>query len=430
MLVQRASAGQVGSPPPDTVAVLVTLGVAAAVGVTGITNEVLPPAARPAATVQVTVWPAAEQPAGSVPIVRPVGIVSVIVDTAVVAAVPVLLNRSVYEAGTPTVKLAAEAVLVRVSCGASTGVGPAVLVQRASAGQVGSPPPETVAVLVTLGVAASVGVTGITNEVLPPAARPAATVQVTVWPAAEQPAGSVPMVRPAGIVSVIVDTAVVAAVPVLLSCSVYDAGTPTTKLAAEAVLVRVSCGASTGVGPTEAVQRAAAGQPGSPPPLTVAVLVRPGCSTWVGVTGITNEVLPPDARPVGMVQVTVWPAAEQPAGSVPMVRLAGMVSVMVATARVGARPLLLTVSVYDAGTPTTHWPALAVFVRVSSGAWIGVGPAVLVQRASAGQVGSPPPDTVAVLVTFGIAAAVGVTGITNEVLPPAARPAATVQVTV
>ena len=66
------------------------------------------------------------------------------------------------------------------SCGALIGVGPAVLVQRASAGQVGSPPPLTLAVLVTLAPAAKVGVTGITNEVLPPAARPAATVQVTV----------------------------------------------------------------------------------------------------------------------------------------------------------------------------------------------------------------------------------------------------------
>jgi len=53
--VQRAVAGQVGSPPPLTLALLVTLGVAAAVGVTGIVKLVLPLAARPAATVQVTV---------------------------------------------------------------------------------------------------------------------------------------------------------------------------------------------------------------------------------------------------------------------------------------------------------------------------------------------------------------------------------------
>jgi hypothetical protein len=55
-----------------------------------------------------------------------------------------------------------------------------VLLQRAAAGQVGSPPPLTLAVFVTLGVAAIVGVTGITKLVLPPAARPAGTVHVTV----------------------------------------------------------------------------------------------------------------------------------------------------------------------------------------------------------------------------------------------------------
>ncbi len=116
-------------------------------------------------------------------------------------------------------KLAALAVFSNVNCGAFTGVF-VVLVQRASAGQVGSPPPLTVAVFTAGEAAARVGVTGITKLVLPPAARPAATVQVTVWPAALQPAGKVPIVRPVGIVSVIVLAAVVAAVPVLLNCRV------------------------------------------------------------------------------------------------------------------------------------------------------------------------------------------------------------------
>ena len=104
---------------------------------------------------------------------------SVIVATALVAAVPVLFTVNVYEAGTPTVNDAAEAVFVRVSCGVLTGV---VIdgVQRAAAGQVGSPPPLMLAVFVTLGVAATVGVTGIVKLVLPPTARPAATVHVTV----------------------------------------------------------------------------------------------------------------------------------------------------------------------------------------------------------------------------------------------------------
>jgi hypothetical protein len=108
---------------------------------------------------------------------------------------------------------------VIVSAGEFSGV-LVVELQCAAAGQVGSPPPVTLAVFTTGLAALAVGVTGITKLVLPPTARPAATVQVTVCPAAVQPAGKVPIVTPVGIVSVIVAAAVVAAVPVLLSCSV------------------------------------------------------------------------------------------------------------------------------------------------------------------------------------------------------------------
>jgi len=114
---------------------------------------------------------------------------------------------------------AAEAVFVRVNCGRFTGV-VVVLLQRAAAGHVGSPPPLTLAVFTTGLAAAIVGVTGITNVVVAFTAKPAATVHVTVWPAAVQPAGKVPMVKPAGIVSVIVAAAVVAAVPVFCTLSV------------------------------------------------------------------------------------------------------------------------------------------------------------------------------------------------------------------
>ena len=117
-------------------------------------------------------------------------------------------------------KLAALVVLLSVSSAPLTAVGPTVPVQRAAAGQPESPPPLTVAVLVTLGCAAAVGVTGITKLVLLPAAKPAERVHVTVWPEALQPAGSVPIVRPVGMVSVKVAVAVVDEVPVLLSCSV------------------------------------------------------------------------------------------------------------------------------------------------------------------------------------------------------------------
>ena len=112
-------------------------------------------------------------------------------------------------------KLAALAVFTTFSFGALTGV-VTVLLQPSSAGQVASPPPVTDAVLVTLAAAAAVGVTGMTKLLVPlVAGRPAAMVQVTVWPEAVQPGGNVPMVRPVGMVSVTVATAVVAAVPVL-----------------------------------------------------------------------------------------------------------------------------------------------------------------------------------------------------------------------
>jgi hypothetical protein len=117
------------------------------------------------------------------------------------------------------VKLAALAVFVIVSAGRLVGV-VTLLVQRAAAGQPASPPPDTVALLVTLAAAAAAGVTGITKAVVALTAKPLAIVQVTVWPAAVQPAGKVPMVRPVGIVSVIVLTAVVAAVPVFCTLSV------------------------------------------------------------------------------------------------------------------------------------------------------------------------------------------------------------------
>ena len=86
-------------------------------------------------------------------------------------------------------------------------------------------------------------------------------------------------------------------------------------------------------------------RPGSPPPLMVAVLVTPGTAAAVAVTGMTKLVLPPAARPAGTVQVTVCPAAVQPAGRVPRVRPAGMASVMVAEAVVAAVPVFCTASV-------------------------------------------------------------------------------------
>ena len=101
------------------------------------------------------------------------------------------------------------------------------------------------------------------------------------------------------------------------------------------------------------LQRAGSGvvvavQPGSPPPVALALFNTGLAALAVGVTGITKLAVLPGATLVRLatVQVTSCPVALQPAGSgVPMVRPAGMVSVMVVTPVVAALPVLLTVKV-------------------------------------------------------------------------------------
>ena len=117
-------------------------------------------------------------------------------------------------------KLAPLAVFVKVNCGAFNGTLTDAVQRAVVAGQVGSPPPVTEALFTTGLVALLVGVTGITKLELAPTANPDATVQVTTCNAFEQPAGMTPSVNPVGIVSVIVETAVVAAVPVFVRVSV------------------------------------------------------------------------------------------------------------------------------------------------------------------------------------------------------------------
>jgi len=72
--------------------------------------------------------------------------------------------------------------------------------------------------LVTLGLAVAKGVTGMTNEA--DVAMPAGTVHVTACPALLQPAGSAPIAKEAGMVSVMTLFAVVMPPLVLLSFSV------------------------------------------------------------------------------------------------------------------------------------------------------------------------------------------------------------------
>ena len=91
-LSQSPTATQSGSPPPVTLAVLVTvLPAVEACGVTLIVKLTDAPTAKPTGTAQVTVWPTIVQPV-AVLIVRPVGTTSVTVAAAVVAAVPVLVT--------------------------------------------------------------------------------------------------------------------------------------------------------------------------------------------------------------------------------------------------------------------------------------------------------------------------------------------------
>ena len=109
-----------------------------------------------------------------------------------------------------------EAVLRIVSFGALSGV-MTVLEQSPATTQTGSPPPVTLAVLVTDVPAAAVGVIGMMKLAEALTARPAGIVQVTVCSATVQPVGIVPIVRPVGITSVMIDAAVVAVVPVLVT---------------------------------------------------------------------------------------------------------------------------------------------------------------------------------------------------------------------
>ena len=82
----------------------------------------------------------------------------------------------------------------------------------------GSPPPTAVAALITRGLAAGRGVTGMTNDA--EVVMPAGTVHVTACPTLLHPEGSVPIVKEAGMVSVMTLFAVVVPPLVLLSFSV------------------------------------------------------------------------------------------------------------------------------------------------------------------------------------------------------------------
>ena len=123
----------------------------------------------------------------------------------------------------PTVAVAGP-VLATVSFGALIVVSTGGLVHGPGV-QPGSPPPLAFAVFVTLAPALDVGVTFTVNvTALPaPVPMPEAIVHVTSWPATVHvglPGVTELIVNPFGTVSVTVVAAVVAAVPVFVTCSV------------------------------------------------------------------------------------------------------------------------------------------------------------------------------------------------------------------
>ncbi len=170
------------APPPDAVALFVTV---AAGPTTLTTSEIEGDVAVVAigvVVVHVTIWPAAlhVQP---VPVaetkVKPVGNVSVSVRVPVVAEVPLFVTLSVYVPVAPITKLPVCEPFA-VSAGA-----PLTVVGSVAVGEFEAPPPAAFTVLVTLGTAAARTLT-LSVIVFPsePAAIAVVDVQVTVWPLA------------------------------------------------------------------------------------------------------------------------------------------------------------------------------------------------------------------------------------------------------
>ncbi len=123
-------------------------------------------------------------------------------------------------------------------------------------------------------------------------------------------------------------------------------GGATTVLSRTPTLATVRFGAPSAVSTGGLVHGVPTGQPGSPPPPTLAVLDTLVPAAAVGVTLIVKVAVLPGAtldRPAATLQVTSWLATVQPAGVPLMVRPAGTVSVTVACAVVAAAPVLLTV---------------------------------------------------------------------------------------
>ncbi len=162
------------------------------------------------------------------------------------------------------------------------------------------------------------------------------------------------------------------------------------------------------------------------PPETLAVLVTlfvPGAVATPTLTLKAKVLLPAAAIAVLLVQVTVWPEAEQ-LQPVPVVepvtklRPVGSVSVTVMVPELATPPLLLTVKLYVPAPPTVKSPLCDLLSVRSVGATVTAESlAVLFPLFAAA---SPPPDTATLLTTGVPAPGATLTPKLNTLLPLAA----------
>src|SRR5690606_24424819 len=171
---------------------------------------------------------------------------------------------------------------------------------------------------------------------------PAGRVQVRTWPAAEQPAGTVPMTRPVPRVSTSTSSAVVAALATV-TVSVYSSVSPTVTAVpspTSTVLSTVIVG-STGLWVVHVTHV----------PLPGTTLLPTEGSASAPTVAVEAGVCVPIGLPAGRGQVSTWPVAEQPAGTAPMARPVPRVSTSTSSAVVAALATV-TVSVYSSVSPT------------------------------------------------------------------------------
>jgi len=180
--VESVAVDAEAAPPPDAVALFVTVPAGPTTLTTSEIDGDVAALAIAVVVVHVTTWPAAEQ-FQPVPVadanVKPVGRVSVSVSVPDVGEVPLFVTLSVYVPVAPITKFPVCEPFA-VSAGA-----PFTVVGSVAVGEFEAPPPVALAVLVTLGYAVAITLTVSVIELPAEAAAIAVVeVQVTAWPLA------------------------------------------------------------------------------------------------------------------------------------------------------------------------------------------------------------------------------------------------------